>query len=76
MSASLEYVGQNPRSAALSIFCKANCKFKGQTSWLNFNPSWTSDKDTPYKDNKISCPLLSNFTLTISNLKVNIQSET
>ena len=56
--------------SALSTLCKANSKSKGQISTLNFNPSWTSVKETPYEANKLLYLLLSNFTLTISRYKL------
>ena len=37
---------------------------------LNFNPSWTSVKDTPYEANKILCRQWSNFTLTLSRYTI------
>ena len=52
MSASQEYLGQNPWSA-LSTLRKANSKRKGhdRAHAVTFNSSWTSVKDTPYEAN-------------------------
>ena len=54
MSASLEYVVQNPGSA-LNTLRKATSNLASAKDWphaFNLNPSWTSVKDTPYEANK------------------------
>ena len=51
MSASLEYLGRI-QGVRLIICAKLAASAKDRTHALPFNPSWTSVKETPYKDNK------------------------
>ena len=51
--------------------CARHCAYSQQAQRTGLMPLfWTSEKDTPYKANKILCHQLSIFTVAISNYTI------